>query len=65
MAKKKTANGNGRAHANGPVAVEILDRIQGKESALELDFEKAGLKFGRDRLLEATGSIRLSAVFLR
>lgn len=63
MASKKRANGNGRAHANG--MAEVLDRIQGKESTLELDFEKVGLRLGRDRWLQATGSVRLSAVLLR
>lgn len=63
MASKKAANG--RARANGALVTEVLDRIQGKESALTLDFEKVGLKFGGDRWLQATGSVRLSAVLLR
>ncbi len=65
MASKKKMNGNGRARANGSSVAEVLDRIQGKESTLSLDFEKVGLRFGRDQWLQATGSVRLSAVLLR
>lgn len=65
MTRKKSANGNGKSHGNASVAAEILDRIQGKESTFEMDFEKAGLKLGGERWLEATGTVRLSAVLLR
>lgn len=61
MASKKTRNGR----ANGSAMAEVLDRIQGKESTLSLDFEKVGLRLGGDRWLQATGSVRLSAVLLR
>ncbi len=61
MASKKKANGR----ADRPAVADVLDRVQGKESALELDFEKVGLKFGRDQWLQATGTVRLSAVLLR
>ncbi len=65
MASKKTGDAKVRARTNGALVTEVLDRIQGKESALTLDFEKVGLRLGEDRWLQATGSIRLSAVLLR
>lgn len=65
MATKKAASGNSRARTNGSMVAQLLDRIQGKESTLELDFEKVGLKLGGDPWLQATGTVRLSAVLLR
>lgn len=39
---------------------DILDRITGKESSVELNLDDVGLDFGEERKLTATGTVRFS-----
>lgn len=39
---------------------DVLDRITGKESAVELNLDDVGLDLGEDRKLTATGTVRVS-----
>ncbi len=49
------------ATANARKAVnDVLDRVTGKESAVELNLDDVGVDLGEDRKVTATGTIRFS-----
>lgn len=39
---------------------DVLDRVTGKESAVELNLDDVGLDLGEDRKVTATGTVRFS-----
>lgn len=58
------ARPRGNHKSTSPIA-EFVDRVSGKESVLETEFNKVGIRFGEDQVLGLTGGVSLKLLFLR
>ena len=60
-ASENARNAFEEASENARKAVnDVLDRVTGKESAVELNLDDVGVDLGEDRKVTATGTIRFS-----